>query len=178
MPTVVLPKIAVVSPTRNRLRPQVASMVSIMRPYRKRMIVRSTITPMMPTTTGATTSIDKPDVDAVAGGDDRGIAAEHQEFAMGEIDDPHHAEDDRQPDADQRQAGYRVKDLDCQESNEIHVHLSQARLTDPAGLQILITYCWLSFGFLIRSHTAAVSAGFCCAKSSSTLSFLSLTSAI
>src|SRR5205807_656413 len=32
MPTVVLPKIAVVSPTRNRLRPHVASIVSIMRP--------------------------------------------------------------------------------------------------------------------------------------------------
>ena len=57
MPTVVLPKIAVVSPTRKRLRPQVASMVSIMRPYRKRMMVRSTMTPMTPTTTGATTSI-------------------------------------------------------------------------------------------------------------------------
>ena len=46
---------------------------------------------------------------------------------MGEIDDAHHAEDNRQPDADQRQAGYRVKDLDCQESNEIHVYLSQAQ---------------------------------------------------
>ena len=69
----------------------------------------------------------QPDVDAVAGGDDRRIAAEHQELAMREIDDAHHAEDDRQPDADQRQAGDRVKDLDCQESNEIHVHLSQAR---------------------------------------------------
>ena len=57
MPTVVLPNIAVVSPTRNRLRPQVASMVSIIRPYRNRMIVRSTMTPMMPTTMGATTSI-------------------------------------------------------------------------------------------------------------------------
>ena len=28
---------------------------------------------------------------------------------MGEVDDPHHAEDNRQPDADQRQAGDRVK---------------------------------------------------------------------
>ncbi len=46
---------------------------------------------------------------------------------MREIDDAHHTEDNRQPDADQRQAGYRVKDLDCQESNEIHVHLSQTR---------------------------------------------------
>jgi hypothetical protein len=27
--------------------------------------------------------------------------------------------------------------------------------------QILITYCWLSFGFLMRSQTAAVSTGFC-----------------
>ena len=118
-----------------------------------------------------------PDADAVAGGDDRGIAAEHQELAMGEIDDPHHAEDDRQPDADQRQAGDGVKHLDRQESNEIHVHLSRQ---DPTAdrPQILMTYCWLSFGFLIRSQTAAVSDGFCWEKSSSTLSFLSLTSAI
>ena len=97
---------------------------------------------------------------------------------MGEVDDAHHAEDDRQPDADQRQAGYRVKDLDCQESNEIHVHLSQARFEGQTRPQILITYCWLSFGFLMRSQTAAVSAGFCWAKSSSTLSFLSSTSAM
>ena len=69
----------------------------------------------------------EPDVDAAAGRDDRRIAAEHQELAMREIDDAHHAEDDRQPDADQRQAGDRVEDLDRQESNEIHVHLSQAR---------------------------------------------------
>ena len=25
-----------------------------------------------------------------------------------------------------------------------------------------MTYCWLSFGFFLRSHTAAVSAGGCC----------------
>jgi len=33
-------------------------MVSIMRPYRKRMIVRSITTPIRPTTIGATTSIE------------------------------------------------------------------------------------------------------------------------
>jgi len=71
-----------------------------------------------------------PDTDALVGRDDRRIAAEHQKFAMREIDDAHHAEDDRQPDADQRQAGDCVKDLDCQESNEIHVHLSQAGSED------------------------------------------------
>src|SRR3954451_21453589 len=58
MPTVVLPKIAGVNPTRNRLRPQVASMVSIMRPYRNLMIARSTMMPINPTTTGAMTSIE------------------------------------------------------------------------------------------------------------------------
>src|ERR1700730_291446 len=35
---------------------------------------------------------------------------------MSAIDDPHHAENNRQPDADQRQAGNRVKDLDRQKS--------------------------------------------------------------
>ena len=54
---------------------------------------------------------------------------------MREIDDPHHAEDNRQPDADQRQAGYRVKHLDCQESNEIHVHLSQAGSDSPRAVR-------------------------------------------
>jgi hypothetical protein len=52
----------------------------------------------------------------VAGSDDRRIAAEHQEFPMCDIDDPHHAENNRQPDADQRQAGNRIKDLDRQKS--------------------------------------------------------------
>src|SRR6266568_8216186 len=61
----------------------------------------------------------------MAGCDDRRITAQHQEFAMGEIDHPHHAEDDRQPDADERQAGYRVEDLDCEQSNKIHFHLSR-----------------------------------------------------
>jgi hypothetical protein len=45
-------------------------------------------------------------------GDNRGIAAKHQEFTMCEIDDPHHAKDNRQPDADQRKAGDCVKHLD------------------------------------------------------------------
>ena len=77
----------------------------------------------------------QPDADAVVGRDDRGIAAEHQKLAMGEIDDTHHAEDDRQPDADQRQAGDGIKDLDCQESNEIHVHPSQARSEGETALR-------------------------------------------
>ena len=65
----------------------------------------------------------------MAGSDYRRIAAEHQEFPMCDIDDPHHAENNRQSDADQRQAGNRVKDLDRQESNEIHVRLSQKNPT-------------------------------------------------
>src|SRR5258708_40221134 len=96
---------------------------------------------------------------------------------MGEIDDPHHAEDNRQPDADQRQAGNCVEHLDRQESNEVHVHPSQ-KIRRSARRQILITYCWLSFGFLMRSHTAAGSEGFFFGKSSSTFIFLSFTSAV
>ena len=62
-----------------------------------------------------------PDVHAMARRHDRGIAAEHEKFAMREIDHPHHAENDREPDADQAQAGDRVEDLDRQERSEIHV---------------------------------------------------------
>ncbi len=67
-----------------------------------------------------------PDIDAVLVGLDRGIAAEHQELAMREVDDLHHAEDDRQPHADQREAGDGVKNLDRQERREIHALLLPA----------------------------------------------------
>ena len=54
---VVAPKIEVTSPMKSRLRPQVASRVSIIRPYSQRMTSRSTTTPISPTTRGARTSI-------------------------------------------------------------------------------------------------------------------------
>ena len=65
MPAVVLPKIVVTRPTSSSDRPQVASMVSIIRPYRKRITQRSTIdADQADHDSGATTSIDEPDVDA------------------------------------------------------------------------------------------------------------------
>jgi argininosuccinate synthase len=51
---------------------------------------------------------------------DHGIAAQHQKFAMGEVDHPHHAVNDRQPDADQRQAGDRIRDLNDEDRRVVH----------------------------------------------------------
>ena len=112
MPTVVLPKIAVVKPDQEQAQT----------PCRQHGVDHAAVEkandrsfdddadkrrPRPAPTTSIAIQMLMP-----AGRDDRGIAAEHQELAMREIDDPHHAEDDRQPDADQRQAGDRVKDLD------------------------------------------------------------------
>src|SRR6185312_1775815 len=52
------------------------------------------------------------DVDAGFGAGNRRVAAEHDELAMGEVDDAHHAEDDRQPGADQHEEGDHVDDLE------------------------------------------------------------------
>ena len=58
IPTVVLPKAMVATPITARDRPQVASMVSIMRPYRWRTSRCSTSTPNAPTASGASTSME------------------------------------------------------------------------------------------------------------------------
>ena len=76
--------------------------------------------PIAPTTIGATTSMAIQMLTPKLVGLDRGVAAEHQELAMREVDDLHHAEDDRQPHADQREAGDGVENLDRQERYEIH----------------------------------------------------------
>jgi hypothetical protein len=68
------------------------------------MIVRSTMSTNDADDDGRHHQHCDPDAEAVAGSDDRRIAAEHQEFPMCENDDPHHAENNRQPDADQRLA--------------------------------------------------------------------------
>ena len=52
-----------------------------------------------------------PEVDPGVRGHHHRVAAEHQELAVGEVDDPHHPEDDRQPEADERQVGDPVEDL-------------------------------------------------------------------
>ena len=46
-----------------------------------------------------------PQIDAGIDRGDHGVAAEHDEFAMREIDHSHHAENHRQSDGDQKQAG-------------------------------------------------------------------------
>ena len=68
------------------------------------MIVRSTMSTNDADDDGRHHQHCDPDAEAVAGSDDRRIAAEHQEFPMCENDDPHHAENNRQPDADQHLA--------------------------------------------------------------------------
>ncbi len=83
------------------------------------MIVRSTMTPIKPDDDRRHHQHGDPDVDADLVRLDGGVAAEHQELAMREVDDLHHAEDDREPDADQRQARHGVKNLDRQERREI-----------------------------------------------------------
>src|SRR6185312_5330 len=60
------------------------------------------------------------DVDAGLGAGDGRIAAEHDELAMGEIDHAHHAEDDRQPGADEREEGDHVDDLEKDDRGVIH----------------------------------------------------------
>ena len=54
----------------------------------------------------------EPDVDAGAVGEDRDVAADHHELAVGEVDDPHHPEHDRQPRAREREEGDHVQDLE------------------------------------------------------------------
>ena len=61
-----------------------------------------------------------PDVDAVVGGHDGGVAAEHEELAVGQVDHAHHAEDDREPDADEHEAGDAVQDFQRENGREIH----------------------------------------------------------
>ena len=60
------------------------------------------------------------DVDAEPDGGDGGVAAHHHELAMGEVDHLHHAEDDRQPDADQDQCGDAVEHLQQDDEEQVH----------------------------------------------------------
>ena len=67
---------------------------------------------------------------------------------MGEIYDAHHAKDDRQPNADQRQAGDRVKNLDGDDERDVHV-----------AVQILGMNILLVPGRATRSHWLSVFVG-------------------
>ena len=84
------------------------------------MMVRSTTTPIAPTTIGATISMAIQMLSPTRVGFDRGVAAKHQKLAVGEVDDFHHPEDDREPHAHQREAGDRIENLNRQERYEIH----------------------------------------------------------
>ena len=52
------------------------------------------------------------DVDAGAGAGDGGVAAQHHELAVREVDHPHHAEHDREPGAGERQERDHVQDFE------------------------------------------------------------------
>ena len=53
-----------------------------------------------------------PDAKAQAIGFDGRVTAKHQKLAVGEVDNFHHPEDDRQPHAHEREAGDRIENLD------------------------------------------------------------------
>ncbi len=61
-----------------------------------------------------------PDVDAGIGRYDRRVSAEHDELAMGEVDDLHHAENDRQSQAQQEQRRYSVQDVERDDEIDRH----------------------------------------------------------
>src|SRR5206468_8932111 len=61
-----------------------------------------------------------PDVDAMIGGHDGGVAAQHEELAVGQVDDAHHPEDDGEPDADEHESGDAVQDFERQNGYEVH----------------------------------------------------------
>ena len=108
------------------------------------------------------------------------VAAQHQELAVGEVDDPHHPEDDRQPEADERQVGDPVENLQAYGGDEVHRTRPRSALPascvpwlpDAAGrfpAYILIPAAsspfsnlktdW--FGSATRSQTRSVSVGGC-----------------
>jgi hypothetical protein len=60
------------------------------------------------------------DIDAGLGGGDGGVAAEHDELAMREVDHPHHAEHDRQSRADQREKGDHVENFENDNRRVVH----------------------------------------------------------
>ena len=69
---------------------------------------------------------------------------------MCQVDDPHHAVDHAETEAQQHQHRDAVGDVEQKQGGERH-----------GGSQVFtsMTNCLLSFGSLIKSHTAAVSAG-------------------
>src|SRR5260370_19795689 len=118
------------------------------------------------------------------------IAAHHHEFPVGKINDPHHAEDDSQADADQRQRRNGIDEIDPDNDCKIqrnspawvpaHRAIGRSRpilfvpgAAGPAGppealapsLPLLI-YCFASPGFFFRTHHPPESGGLSLAKGS------------
>ena len=120
------------------------------------MTSRSTTSADRPTATGATTQHGEPEIDAeIDRRSDGGIAAQHQELAMREVDHPHHAEDHREPEADQHEAGDGTGDLQ-QEDTIVRAARSHSSSSPrrASGDQIFtsITYCWLVVGVLLAGR--------------------------
>ena len=73
----------------------------------------------------------EPDVEPGAVAEDRGVAADHHELAVREVDDPHHPEHHRQPRADQREEGDHVEDLEEDDGGVVHFCQSAAAGRPP-----------------------------------------------
>ena len=84
------------------------------------MTRRSSTTPIRPTATGAHDEDRDPEVQPLPMGDQRGITSQHQELAMGEVDHPHHAEDDRKAQADEHEIRDRDRQLQADDESIIH----------------------------------------------------------
>ncbi|MPL89757.1 hypothetical protein SDC9_35799 [bioreactor metagenome] len=97
-----------------------------------------------------------PLVDAGIGRDDDGIAAQHQELAMGEVDDAHHAEDDRKARGQQHEPGDGPDHLERDNECVVHVGAPPLRLQADfvlgVGLRILdqVAHHLRVFGLRIR----------------------------
>ena len=139
------------------------------------MTTRSTIRPITPTTSGASTSIaNQMSMPALVAGD-RGVAAEHHELAVREVDDPHHPEHDRQPRAGQREEGDHVQDLEEDDGGVVHGRLRSRSSPTLAARSSPRTACSRS-GSSPGRRTAAVSLGGRCLNVCLIVSFWPLTS--
>jgi hypothetical protein len=67
--------------------------------------------PMMPTASGGTTRIASQIFHVMVHSDGGAVAAHHHEFPVRQVDDPHHPEDDGQPETDQHQGRDRVEEI-------------------------------------------------------------------
>ena len=81
---------------------------------------------------------------------DERVAAHHQELAVGEVDDPQHPEDHGQPDADQRQAGDRVQEMETDDEGEIHACPPPCRVSDVGRVHRVRVRARLQVALIVR----------------------------